>query len=61
MENSFDGDRSTTGYVGDMRVRGFVPGEEDARDAQLKERIESEELIWAGNRRPSGQRASSAD
>ena len=48
MENSFDGDRSTTGYAGDPRIRGFVPGEEDARDEQLKERIESEERIWQG-------------
>ena len=37
MENSFDGDRSTTGYAGDPRIRGFVPGEEDARDMRRRE------------------------
>jgi ADP-ribose pyrophosphatase len=45
---TYDGDRSSEGHVGAAMRRGFVEGGEDPRDAELAERIDSEELAWRG-------------
>lgn len=45
---SFDGDRSTTGYVGEALRRDLVLGGDDPRDAALEEHIDSEEVAWRG-------------
>ncbi len=45
---SFDGDRRSTGRVGEAVERGFVPGGDDPRDASLEERVDSEETAWTG-------------
>jgi ADP-ribose pyrophosphatase len=45
---SYDGDRSSTGHVGQARRRSLVLGGDDPRDAALEERIDSEEVAWSG-------------
>lgn len=47
-ELTFDGDRSSTGYVGAAQERELVLAEEDPRDAMLEEKVLSEEQMWSG-------------
>ncbi len=46
---TYDGDRSATDHVsGEPCRRHLVLGDEDPRDADLAERIESEDVAWSG-------------
>ncbi len=48
-EYTFDGDRSSAGYVGEALRRSLVLGDDDPRDASLSERIDAEEVSWVGH------------
>ncbi len=46
---TFDGDRSETGHQsGEPLRRGLVLGDNDPRDADLRERVLSEDTVWQG-------------
>lgn len=45
---TFDGDRASTGYVGEALRRELILGDDDPRDATLAESVDSEEVAWVG-------------
>lgn len=46
---TFDGDRSEAGHVsGEPRRRGLVLGDDDPRDAGLREQVRAEDTVWQG-------------
>lgn len=46
---TFDGDRTTSNHVsGEPVRRHLVLGEDDPRDAELSEHVESEDVVWTG-------------